>query len=317
MAIDPELQAADYPVFRSAVENALENALPEQQLVDWLASTVDSMGRNYAPAVSYGGGDAALEDMLRAATGRRALNAGLDFGRPGQAQEDFVHLLAYGYMPGRGRDYLPGSFVSGIYWRRLLETAANGPDRDNWLTWYHLGLVLMDEIHKAAPLGQPLVYRGALPALRRAADLCANGPVLYALAEALASCGDRGESGESGEAAACAVKFCRLFGGELPVAKDAMRILVSLRAYGMALALYGDLPEAVRADGRIEFWRASALVGSGRCDEALAILRRPGYVIDDIREAEQSVDALWGEIVRRTGAEGQELPDSLNFSTSK
>ena len=309
MAIDPELQAADYPTFRSAVEKALDSALPERQLEDWLASTVDSMGRNYVPAASCGGGDAALEDMLRAATGRRALNAGLDFGKPCQAHEDFVHLLAYGYMPGRGKDYLPGSFVSGTYWRKLLETAANGPDRDNWLTWYHLGLVLMDDIHRATPLGQPIAYRGALPALRRAADLCANGPVLYALAEALASCG------EDGEAAACAVKSCRLFGGELSVAKDALRILVSLRAYGFALALYDELPVEVRADGRVEFWRASALVGLGRCDEALAILRRPGYMVDDIRESEQSVNALWGEIVLRTGGEAPELPDSLNFST--
>jgi len=247
--------------------------------------------------------------LLRAAGGRRALNAELDFGKPGLAHEDFVHLLAYGYMPGRGKDYLPGSFVSGTYWRKLLETAANGPDRDNWLTWYHLGLVLMDDIHRATPLGQPIAYRGALPALRRAADLCANGPVLYALAEALASCG------EDGEAAACAVKSCRLFGGELSVAKDALRILVSLRAYGFALALYDELPGEVRADGRIEFWRASALVGLGRCDEALAILRRPGYMVDDIRESEQSVNALWGEIVLRTGGEAPELPDSLNFST--
>ena len=307
VTIAPDTQRADYPVFRAAVEDTLDNALPAQQLEDWLHTTGDSMGRSYAPAISYGRGDAALENALRSSIGCHSLNPGLDFGKPEQRHADFVHLLTYGYMPACGRDYVPDAFVSGQHWRKRLETAAHGPDRDNWLTWYHLGLVLLDEVCKT-PHTQLQSDSGALSALRRAADLCANGPVLYALAEALVCAGAREE------AAACAVKSCRLFGGDLSVAKDVMRLLVSVGADELALALYDDLPQNVRADARLLFLRASALAALARFDEALAILRRPDYVIPDFREGEMSVNALWEEITRRTGRTDLTLPAHLNFN---
>jgi len=310
ISIDAGLQKADYPVFRAAVDNALEAAKPEQDLEDWLAATADTMGRNLVPVVSYGSGDAALENQMRVSFGLRELNPGLDFGETGSEQSDFVHLLTYGYMPEHGNDYVPRVFVSGQCWRALLEAAADGPDRDNWLTWYHLGLVLMDERNRTVRCGQHNKDLGAVLALRRAADICANGPVLYALAEALSNIG------EAVEAAACAVKACRLFEGDLSVAKDTMRILVSLRACDQALALYDTLPEAVQADGRIEFWRAFALACSDRCDEALAIITRPDFVVADFRESEQSINALWGEIIRRTGEMNMILPDHLNFNSN-
>jgi len=308
IAIDPEEQKADYPVFRLAIESALERALPAQLLEDWLVSTIDSIGSKHVPAVSYGCGDAALENALRVSAGRRVLNAGLDFGTPGPEHADFEHLLSFGYMPKRDKDYVPGAFVSGQRWLELLETAANGPDRDNWLTWYHLGLVLMDKSNRATPCCRSKTSISAVSALRRAADLCSNGPVLYALAEELACLG------EHAEASACAIKSCRLFGGDLSVAKETMRILVSMKAYHLALALYNDLPDDVKSDGRVEFWYASALVYSDRYEEALTILNRPGYIIADFRESEQSINDLWEEIIRRTGNTNFTLPHQLDFN---
>ena len=308
MTIDPDAQKADYPAFRSAVENALESALPVQQLEEWLLATVDSMGSSYAPAISYGGGDAALENALRAATGQCTLNPGLDFGKTEARHADFEHLLTYGYMPEHDKDYFPAAFVSGQHWRKRLEIAAKGPDRDNWLTWYHLGLVLLDEHNKMPPHTRSQADVCALSVLRRGADLCANAPVLYALAEALAS------AGETEEAVACAVKSCRLFGGDLSVAKEIMGLLVSLKAGKLALALYDDLSEDVQADDRIQFWRASALVFLNQFDEALAILQRPGYIMTDFREGEASVNLLWEEIIRRSGRTDITLPGHLNFN---
>jgi len=308
IAIDPNAQNADYPAFRSAVEASLEKALPAQHLEDWLTATTDSMGRSYIPAISYGGGDAALENLLRNATNQRTLNAGLDFGEIEERHADFEHLLTYGYMPHRDKDYVPSAFVSGGYWRDLLETAAKGPDRDNWLTWYHLGLVLMDENSKAPSHIRSEAGSGACAALRRAADLCANGPVLYALAEAYVC------SGNTKEAAVCAVKSCRLFGGDLSVAKETLRLLVSLKASNLALALYDDLPKDIQADDRIQFWRASALVFLDRFEEALAIIQRPGYIMTDFREGEESINVLWNEIIRRSGRTDLALPEHLNFN---
>jgi len=308
IAIDPDVQKADYPVFRSAVETSLEKAIPTQFLEDWLVSTAGSMGHSHAKALSYGGGEAALENRLRVSAGLPVLNAGLDFGETGLAQCDFEHLLTYGYMPRRGGDHIPETFVSGRHWCELLETAATGPDRDNWLTWYHLGLVLMDEDNHNRQRDRIDSDLSAVSALRRAADIEANGSVLYALSEEYI------RLGRFEEAAACAIKSCRLFGGDLSVAKDAMRILVSTRAYNLALALYDSLPENVRADGRIKFWYASALVYTDRCEEALSILSRPGYAPADFRESEQSVNLLCEEIRHRTGDANITLPPQLNFN---
>jgi len=308
ISIDSDAQKADYPIFLSAVEKALEQALPARQLEEWLLATSDSIGRRYVPANCYGGGDAALENALRKATGQRTLNPVLDFGKTEIRHSDFEHLLTYGYMPMHDKDYIPAAFVSGRHWCKQLETAVNGPDRDNWLTLYHLGLVLMDEANKAQPHIRSKVNEHALSALRRSADLCANAPVLYALAEALVSVG------ATEEAAACAVKSCRLFGGDLSVAKATMRLLVSLKASKFTLALYDDLPEDVQMDERIQFWRTSALVFLDRFDEALAILQQPGYILTDFREGEESVSELWDKIVRHSGRTDLKLPAHLNFN---
>ncbi|MCL2391625.1 MAG: DUF5107 domain-containing protein [Oscillospiraceae bacterium] len=307
ITIDPKAQSAEYPVFLDSVEQSLENALPKQQLEDWLLSTVDSMGRFYVPAMTYGAGDAALENAIRIKTNQQNLNKWLDFGNPEPRHSDFEHLLHFGYMPSHEKDYVPNAFVSGRYWQKLLETAAKGPDRDNWLTWYHLGLVLFDTERKS---GAESILDGfcALAALRHAADLSANGPVLYALAEVLIN------AGENKEASACAVKSCRLFSGDLSVAKDTMRILVTQRESGLALALYDVLPEDVRADDRIKFWHANALVLLDRCDEALELLERPDYIMTDFREGEMSINILWSEIVKRTGRTDLTLPSHLNFN---
>ena len=309
ISIDAEKQSADYPIFKSAVEKALEKAKSVQLLEDWLADTTDSMGRNYVKAIKYGSGDAALENLLREHIGQGSLNEGLDFGEPESAQADFVHLLTYGYMPEHNKEYIPESFVSGKDWHALLETAANGQDCDNWLTWYHLGLVKLDECNRFSPQVEKNAYFGAVEALRHAAGLCCNGMVLYALAEALYF------HGEADEAAACAEKACRMFGGDLSVAKETMRLLVSLKASRLALALYDSLPEDVKADERVEFWYAYALVYSDRCEEALDILGRPGFIMADFRESEQSINELWKEIIKRTGNKSLKLPKQLNFNS--
>jgi tetratricopeptide (TPR) repeat protein len=312
MAVTPEQQSGAYDTFVAAVSSQLDAALPERKLEDWLASTAGDMGRKHVPARVYGQGDAALENALRAKLGKRSLGANLDFGETGPAHADFEHLLAYGYMPSHGKDYIPGAFV-GPQWKPLLETAANGADRDNWLTWYHLGLVTMaeeinDYMIKNTSASGAIATPAALAALQRAAGLCANGPVLYALAVALDG------AGRYEEAAACAVKCCRLFGGDLSVAKDTLRLMLGMGAYEPMLPLYDSLPAGVQADGRIEYLKVSALVHLGRCDEALAILRRPGYTMADFREGEQSVNVLWQEIVRRTGRTDLTLPGHLNFN---
>ena len=300
LEIMPDEQKASYPTFLSAVEAALENILPEKQFEAWLNSTVESMGQRYVTAVTYGSGDAALESSLRKKFGLNGLNDGLDFGKSGTEHVDFEHLLLYGYMPSHDASYIPTAHVSGVYWLKLLEAAAKGPDRDNWLTFYHLGLVYFSE-------GQRSSVSDALTALKRAADICANGSVLYALAVMYE------KSNEKQLAVSCAMKSCRIFGGNLSVTKAVMELMSRQQAYDSTAVLYDSLPAEIKADTRVGYMYITALVYLNHCDEALEILQNSDYVIDDVREGENSMFVLWDEIVSRTGRKDLRFPEHLNF----
>ncbi|MCL2549242.1 MAG: DUF5107 domain-containing protein [Symbiobacteriaceae bacterium] len=300
LRITPEAQRAEYDSFIGAVEEALEAALPQGSLIEWLENSRREMGESFRKIQSQGSGDASLEVFLRKQLGLPELAPWLDFGQPEAGHEDFLHLLAYGYLPHHAQEYLPKVFVHGQHWQHLLQTAVEGADRANWLTWYHLGLVTYAS-------GQSDALREALIALQHAADLCSNGAVLYAMAVVLS------EIGEKSAAVPCLMKCCRLYKGDLSVAKECLRLLALLGAFREMLLLYQDLPETVQSDGRVEFLRLAALVYLDRGQEAYLRLADPSFVIADIREGELSLSDLWEEIGRQNGSFKAVLPAHLNF----
>lgn len=64
------------------------------------------------------------------------------------------------------------------------------------------------------------------------------------------------------------------------------------------LALFDALPDSLKKDGRLRLYRAVALMHLDRLEEAAAILNTD-FVMNDIKEGELSVSAIWKMLYRR------------------
>ena len=71
-----------------------------------------------------------------------------------------------------------------------------------------------------------------------------------------------------------------------------MALLNANERFEEILRVYAALSEELRENGRIKYYRISALVGLGRIDEAGELIARP-FEIADLREGEVSLYKLW------------------------
>ena len=100
----------------------------------------------------------------------------------------------------------------------------------------------------------------------------------------------------------------------LPLTVEACRQLLVADRPSDALALIDSLDAAARADGRVQFARARALLARGELTECGRMLEE-GIEIPDLKEGESSLDALWidYQAARLAAAEGipGEIDDAL------
>lgn len=83
--------------------------------------------------------------------------------------------------------------------------------------------------------------------------------------------------------------------------------------YSLWIRMFDELPEQLKTDGRLLFYKAFALLRSGNPRAAADILT-PEFVMNDIKEGEVSISHLWFEIYDQLGeADNHPLPFDLDF----
>lgn len=230
--------------------------------------------------LSAGSGWGALERLRRAASGLDWCDeTGTPFGAEtlSAEQEPWRALLAAGALPDRPPTEAPPSYVGG------------GGSESDWL----------------ARLAAPAAGAGWLPAYHRAVLAHQCGEIVSAAAdyrESLAHTPSawalRGlgalhrEAGRLAEAAAALTEAYRLAPGCRQLAVEAGDALLAADRAADCLALVDSVPAELRAHGRIRLLEVRAALAAGVPARARTVLES-GLVVEDLREGETSLDALW------------------------
>ena len=80
---------------------------------------------------------------------------------------------------------------------------------------------------------------------------------------------------------------------------------------GLWLELCGEMPDALRENGRIRLLCGVALIHLDRLEEAAGIINE-GFVMADVKEGELSVSHFWFELYRRLYAKEKGVPYDPN-----
>jgi hypothetical protein len=292
---DPDkVHGADWQTAQTVVEDALEALIPEMVLQDvdrWSTSIAD-----YAPQhlLQEGSGWGVLARHERTKQGETPLmTPGLPFSDASlkPAQAPWLELLAKGTFPVTSPEEPPTNFVVGTCWRKRLERAVVAGRADNWIGWYHLGVMRAydGEVAAARTAWEQSLSHEVTPwALRNLAWLAA-------------------EKGDLDEAAACYRQALRLAPGLHPLAVEAGRFFVDSGLAAEWLDLMPELATALHRTGRLRLFEASAALACGETETAARFFSDAPDVAD-LREGELVLENLWFEWKAQELAREEGLP---------
>ena len=298
LAVDPLTVHGSWEAARVGAAEALEQLLP--------ASALEAA---HAQASGFG----APEEILATGSGWAALeieagalpaSALLPFGAPAVEQQPWRELLATGTLPVSDP---PAAPVTGDRWRELLE--ANAQD---WHALYHLGLLRLADGERAAARDawtRSLEQRATPWALRALAFLAETetGSETATASETAAG----GEAEASDEAASLLVRAHALRPDLRELTIEALDALLRADRPAEALRIIEALAGVDRAHGRIRLAEAKAAQVTGDHDRVRKLLA-DGIQVDNMREGELSLDALWLAV-----HPGQPVPPAYDFRMSE
>ena len=259
LTADPAAVHGDWDEAREAAGEALDELVPSSaldQALEWAAGFEET-----SEQLSRGSGWGALEIEV----GELDPLPGLPFGAIGPLQQPWAQLASSGRLPVSDP---PAAPIAGPRWREALEKSA-----DDWHAYYHLGLLrLADGEHDAA-----------LDAFRSSVSRLATPWALRAMAFLATS---------TDEAADLMEQAHHLRPDLRELTFEVLDASLAAGRPAQALALIEALPDADRAHGRIRLSEANAAHASGDADRARRLLAE-GIHVDNMREGEFSLDALW------------------------
>ena len=101
---------------------------------------------------------------------------------------------------------------------------------------------------------------------------------------------------------------------DLAYVKEGFQILLTCRAYEAVKRIYEQLEEKFQQNGRLKLGYAFSLYQLGEADRAAGLLEENGgLVVEDIREGEDGLNALWEKTHRELSGEDQEVPYHFDF----
>jgi hypothetical protein len=259
LTADPATIHGPWHEAREAAAAALDELVPSSaldQALEWAAG-IDSTPE----PLSAGSGWGALEIEA----GELDPLPGLPFGAIGPLQQPWVELASEGRLPICDP---PAAPITGPRWREALEKSA-----DDWHASYHLGLLRLADGEQEA----------ARVAFRSSVDQLATPWALRALAF-LATSVD--------EAADLMEQAHQLRPNLRELTYEVLDAMLAAGRAIQALALIEALSDADRAHGRIRLSEANAAHASGDDERARRLLAE-GIRVDNVREGEFSLDALW------------------------
>ncbi len=292
---------------RKAVQHHLRELDPEQKL-----TATKALAKKRGELLCSGSGYASFENVIRKFNGGPPLSEHLDFsGRispRGQGYsfglakdyEKLAEFLNTGIFPEPPITDAPHDFLADdTLHRRLAETI--DMNRDNWYAPYQLGL----SFYTRGDVRQAKEHLFASNSIKE------NPWALHALAVSAL------ESGREKEAASYITAGYTYRKHDLSYVKETWKILLLCRSYDTVIALYELLPEEFKEESRLRFGYLKALSYTGREKEVLEVLDQTDFVLDDLREGETALGALWHSVYKKVHGEDGELPQRYRFDAAR
>lgn len=273
------VHGSDWARAWQAVEDALERLISRTDLDSELERGAEFADEPPVALLQRGSGWGALERFRREASGEPPFCSEalvFDDESLGEAQDPWIGLLHHGALSESDPDAAPSGFVVQVEWHELLEDAVGAGRGANWLSWLHLGVM---RHHSGDRDGARCAWEESLGQVRT--------PWALRNLAVLALEGERVD-----DAAELYIAACRLRPSLLPLATECGRALIDVGRPRAWLELLAELPESVRAAGRVRLLEARAALAVGDLGTVERVLAEKP-VIDDLREGEVSLSHLW------------------------
>lgn len=264
---------------------------PEEVLV-----STKPLARKKGTLLCSGNSYAAFENTLRAYQGNPVLSEHLEFVSDGKYR-GWEEFLKTGRFPRPSREEEPEDFVSDDTLYQLLSDTIESQNRENWYAHYQLGLCLLErnETEKAR---REFAYSNQLEE---------NPWALHGLA--VVELKEKNPE-KAAEAVLSGYHYRKK---DLSYLKETWKILLLCKAYDKMLEVYAELPEELAGESRIYFGYLMALARTGREKEVLKILEKETLVLEDLRECEDTLGALWSEVCEKVHGMAERVPAKYNY----
>jgi hypothetical protein len=283
VALPPEQVFGEWSDAVRNVTSAVDNILPEAFLVAELERTKHTFACHPGKLIRSGSGWGALEEKR---LGHR-LTTHLDFGAPGEEQQEWLELL----VAGRMSEDPPKSYLVQQEWFELLRDVPF----PGWKTLFHLALNYFR---------QGEYERAELAA-------CASAARKKTPWNQFALSNIYRVTGRNKEAMELLIHLAEKFPEDFSLVKECLKVLIELDAVPEEiLRICNQLPEEVLLKPMIKFCHAWGLAHAGCLKEAEEIITRNGGLeIPDIREGENSISELYLYIQKEKAKLNGEIPD--------
>jgi len=277
---DPGIvHGSDWARARQHINDELENIIPRAEL-----DLEYKIGEGFADAkpiqvIQLGSGWGALENRRREVFGEKPINNnGMSFDADSLTGEQipWIKLLEEGLFPVDDPGLPPRGYVVGNQWHDLLERATQTGADENWLAYFHLGLMR----HYDGDLD------GACSAWERSLALEWTPWATRNLA-VLAW-----QDGRVSEAADLLLEACDAAPGIVSLTVECGRCLIEAGRTQEWLKWVPDLPHLIRSNGRIRLLEAQAALVAGDL-KIVSLFFTDRVTVADLREGEDSLSHLW------------------------
>lgn len=281
MQADPAAVHGDWEGAKAEVEVRLERIIDGDALEKLLIATRPMAKAPAQEQICQGSGWAALENYRRSKAGENTLCPQLDFGALTGEQLQWKALLDNGTFGEHDPLKAPESWMLSDMWTPLVKKAAEHGDRFNWYTQLQYGMILFSNAQ----------FAEAEQTLERSYALRPSPWALYGIANCARIKGD------NEKCALLTLQAANMCLEDASLAKEAVRTLSGIGRWQLLLDFTSALSPEISSIPRVKMSVATALLKTGRLDEAEDLLYEGGGIlVPDVREGEVSVTELWYSI---------------------
>ena len=247
--------------------------------------------------IQYGSGWGALEILRRKEFNEQPFKSNLLFPEDSinEKQELWLNLLKNNSFLGVSITEKSMSFMIQKEWHDILEKAVKDNEKNNWFSWYHLGIM---RYANGGIDGSKTAFEKSFDLQPTKFSLRALGLMAYYCQELETAC-------------MFYQKAIRIDNNDKTIAVEYARILIEAQKPNEWLEVFDSLSSQLRCNGRIKYYTAMAYTQLEEFFKAEKILYEP-LVIADIKEGELSLYDLVFKII-----EGKERKRKRRELTNK